>query len=104
MKISEIFDVKNEKDFIKYMKPFGNQVEHIIGSYYSIRKVNMDHDLYEINKYDEDWYKKNSMRIIANRCKPITKEVHSKECVELIIKENRKEKLNKLKECQKYLS
>lgn len=101
MKIS---DIKNKKDFIKYMKPYGNHVQHILGNYYDIRKVNMNYDMYEIRKFDEPFYKENTKRLIIHGCDPIEKmEIGSEECVKIIIKETRKEKLKKLEECQKYL-
>jgi hypothetical protein len=81
------------------MKPYGSHIEHIIGRYYSIRERNRDYDLYEIYKYDEAWDKKNTKRLIRNGCYTIEKkkEVGSKECVKLIIKETRLKKLNNIK-------
>lgn len=94
MKLS---NVKNKNDFKKYMKPYGNHVLHILGNYYEIRKVNMDHNLYEIRKYNEPYNKINSKRLYVHGCEPIEiKQVGSEECVKLILKVIRKEKLQKI--------
>jgi hypothetical protein len=97
----ELSKIKNKKDFIEYMKPYGNHVEFIVGNYYAICIVNMDYDMYEIRKYSENYHKKNTRRLIQNGCKPIEiKSVSSEECVKLIIsqfiKQQRKEKLEKI--------
>lgn len=97
MKIKTIKEVKNKKDFKKYMKPYGNHVSHILGNYYEILNVNTKFDMYEIRKYDEPYYKKNTLRLYVNACKPIEKiRVGADECVKLILKEIRKEKLEKI--------
>ena len=89
-------NIKTKKQFIKYMKPYGNHVEFIIGNYYTILISNVDYDLFRIRQYAESYSKKNSKRKYKG-CYPIhTTEVHSKECVKLIVKEFRKQKLNKL--------
>ena len=86
----KITDVKNKKDFKKYIHDYGTHVIHIIGEYYGIRKVNMDWDLYEVRKYREKYssHYYNDLDFV--------KEVHSEECVSLIIKEVRRMKLEKL--------
>ena len=96
-------DIKNKKDFIKYMDGYGSHIEFIVGNYYSIMIVNMDYDMYEIRRYSEEYHKKNTRRLVKNGCEPIEiKRVSSEECVKLIksqfIKQQRKEKLEKINE------
>lgn len=96
-------EIKNKKDFIKYMDGYGNHIEFIVGNYYSISIVNMDYDMYEIKRYSEEYHKKNTRRLIHRGCEPIEiKRVGSEECVKLIInqfvKQQRKEKLEKINE------
>jgi hypothetical protein len=100
----ELSDIRNKKDFLEYMTPYGNHIEFIVGNYYSIRKVNMYCDMYEIKKYSEDYYKKNGNRYRG--CDPIEiKTVGSGECVKLIlgqfIKQQRKLKLKKINESRR---
>ena len=64
-------DIKNKKDFIGYMNGYGTHVEFIVGNYYSIFIVNMDYDMYEIRRYSEEYYKKNTRRLIKNGCEYI---------------------------------
>ena len=97
----ELSEIENKKDFIKYMNGYGNHIEFIVGNYYSICIVNMDYDMYEIRRYSEEYYKKNTRRLIKNGCEPIEiKRVGSEECVKLItsqfIKIQRKQKLEKI--------
>ena len=100
----ELSYIKNKKDFISYMEPYGNHVEFIIGNYYSIRKGNNSGscDIFEIKKYSEEYYKKNTKRLVHG-CEPIEiKIAGSEECVKLIlgqyIKQQRKLKLERINE------
>lgn len=93
-----MINIKNKEEFLNFIKPFGTHVEFIIGNYYAIRKINMDHNLYEILKYAENFNEPNTKRLIYG-CEPTTKlEVSSEECVKLIIKEQRKRKLEKIED------
>jgi len=95
--MKNIEDIKNRRQFIYYMKPYGTHVEFAIGDFYSIQKVNMTLDMYIINKYDESFYKKDTKRLIRNGCEAIeTKRVNANDCVKLIIRIYRKTKLEKI--------
>jgi hypothetical protein len=99
----ELEKIKNKKDFIKYIKPYGYHVAFIIGDYYELRKINFDCNLYEIKKYKDKYDEKNSMRKIHKGCEPIeTMRVNSNECFKLINKEVRKQKLKRLNELNTY--
>ncbi len=83
-------DVRTKSEFINYMKPYGNHVDHCIFDHHSVRKVT--EYIYMITFYEqphrENWYNDSGVG---------EKECTVEQCLDMIRNEARRQKLKKLK-------
>jgi len=92
---SDLINIKNEKDFINYMKDYGNHVRICFGEYYGVQNVNIDFNIFKIIQF-----KNKHQSNVYNGTEINEKEVNVKECLKLLkivrSKMLRKEKLERL--------